>query len=116
MSIKLSKKHGLNPTMNVCFYCGETKELLLLGRLKNDEEAPRTVCTDLEPCDNCKEKFQEGILLIEVFSKTDTDTTGNYWLVSSEAVNSKEILTKGKAFITIEDAKELGLYGETNGN
>ena len=34
MSIKLSPKHGLNPTIATCFYCGKDKnELILAGKI-----------------------------------------------------------------------------------
>lgn len=36
-SIKMSKKHGLNPCIPICVFCGKEKnELALLGRLKDD--------------------------------------------------------------------------------
>ena len=39
-SIKLSPKHGVNPTMGKCMRCGApTNEIAMLGRLKGDEEA-----------------------------------------------------------------------------
>lgn len=42
-SIKLSPKHGVNPTIPVCFFCGKPKnEIALMGRMggKEDIEAP----------------------------------------------------------------------------
>jgi hypothetical protein len=40
--IKLSPQHGVNPSIGVCFYCGEDSgEIILPGRLKGDVEAPR---------------------------------------------------------------------------
>ena len=36
MALKLSPKHGLNPTISVCFWCGEEKdESALLGHIGN---------------------------------------------------------------------------------
>lgn len=61
--IKLSEKYGVNPTIPVCFWCGESKnEIALLGRLGDarkgeDIEAPKNMVLDYEPCDKCKEKF-----------------------------------------------------------
>lgn len=38
-SIKLSSKHGVNPTIPVCFFCGEEKnEIALLGRIGGKED------------------------------------------------------------------------------
>ena len=65
-SIRLSEKHGVNPTIPICFFCGEEKpEIALLGKLKNDEEAPRNAVINYEPCDNCKALMEQGITLIE---------------------------------------------------
>jgi len=66
-SIKLSPKHGLNPTIPVCFWCGQQKnEVALLGRLKGDAEAPMHVVLNYEPCDACKEMFEKGIHVVGV--------------------------------------------------
>ena len=64
--IKLSEQHGLNPSINVCFFCGEDKELLILGKLKGDAKAPTRVVADYHPCDKCKEKMRNGVTVIEV--------------------------------------------------
>ena len=68
MSIRISKKHGLNPTIPKCFYCGADKnEIALLGTLKGDAEAPRTgLILDYEPCEECAKNFKEGVLVIAV--------------------------------------------------
>ena len=68
-SIKISEKHGVNPTMPLCFFCGEEKnEIVLLGKLPGDVEAPRHMWIpgDYEPCEKCKEKWAQGVALIEV--------------------------------------------------
>lgn len=64
--IEPSPKHGLNPSLNICFWCKEPKGMLLMGYLPNDEKAPYAILTDYEPCDKCKEKFNQGIQLIEI--------------------------------------------------
>lgn len=64
--IRVSEKHGLNPSMPVCFLCGETKnEIVLFGRLKDDAEAPKYCVVDYEPCDKCKEKYKNDAVFIE---------------------------------------------------
>lgn len=80
-SIKLSSKHGVNPSMDICFYCQEVKQLLLMGRLPYDKEAPRQVCTSLEPCDACKEKFETEKAVVIVEATQDSkgiSPTGRY--------------------------------------
>ena len=64
--ITLSKKHGINPSLDICFWCGEPKGLALCGRMKGDAEAPKQMVTSLNPCDKCREKFKLGVHLIEV--------------------------------------------------
>lgn len=67
-SIKLSPKHGLNPVIATCFFCGESKnEIALLGKInKEDDEAPMYGAIDYEPCDKCKEKWDRGVAVVEV--------------------------------------------------
>lgn len=66
--IKLSPKHGVNPSMVMCFWCGGDKnEIALLGRMnREDDEAPRKIFHDYEPCDKCKELFSHGVHIIGV--------------------------------------------------
>lgn len=66
-SIRLSSKHGVNPTIPICFWCGREKnEIALLGKLKGDKEAPRNAIINYEPCDDCAAMFEKGILVIGV--------------------------------------------------
>ena len=54
-SIRISEKHGVNPTIPICFYCGEDKnEVALLGKLHGDKEAPMRMWIngDYEPDDS----------------------------------------------------------------
>lgn len=66
-SIRLSPKHGVNPSIPTCFWCGEpTNVLVLFGRLPNDKEAGMHCGPiDYEPCDKCKGNWAQGITLIE---------------------------------------------------
>lgn len=64
--IRLHPEHGLNPTISICFYCREEKnELLLLGAGYKGK-APMNMVTSLEPCDECKKKYTDYTLLVEV--------------------------------------------------
>ena len=68
--IKLSPKYGVNPTIPVCFFCGEDKnEIAMLGRIGDgrkgeDFEAPIKMCLDYEPCDKCKDAMSKGVTII----------------------------------------------------
>ena len=71
-SIRISKKHGVNPTIPICFWCGKEKnEIALLGKLPNDIEAPRKIWIpgDYEPCDSCKTYWSKGIRIVEAYEQ-----------------------------------------------
>lgn len=73
-SIRLSPKHGVNPTIPVCFFCGREKnEIALLGRLPGDAEAPRNAVLDYEPCEDCKAKMAMGYTLVGVLDAPPRD-------------------------------------------
>jgi hypothetical protein len=65
-NIRISKKHGLNPTLLTCFWCGEeTGEIALLGKIdKEDSAAPMRCVLNYEPCEKCKKLFSQGIHVI----------------------------------------------------
>jgi hypothetical protein len=128
MQLILSKEHGLNPGMQVCFFCGDAKGVLLFGANKG-KEAPRETITDYEPCDCCKGKFAEGFLLIEASKKPKHENqmsikasmgenaypTGSYWLLKEDAAQrifGEMAKLGGKAFVDKEVATLLGLYDE----
>lgn len=69
--IKLSPKHGVNPTIPMCFWCGGDKEeVALMGKMdKQDSEAPRRMIINYEPCAKCKEIFDKGIHVMGVVDK-----------------------------------------------
>lgn len=65
--IRLSKKHGANPTIAICAWCNEpTGEVVLVGQLPGDAEAPKEMIVSYEPCDKCREKWEQGVACIEV--------------------------------------------------
>lgn len=109
--IKVSQKHGVNPSMDICFWCGEVRGVALCGKLKGDAEAPKKMVTSLEPCDKCKERFKKGVHLIEVtddgshcgnnkaFAFKDTEgkfhwPTGRYVIMKPEAMKGGKAGTK----------------------
>ena len=108
-SITLSPKHGVNPTIPVCFWCGKQKnEIALLGRVwekdpntgkkvrGTDMEAPMCMCLDPEPCEDCARNFSQGVVLMEcvdepngMFSVTDSEKR-QHWLTGRYAVMRSE--------------------------
>lgn len=65
--IRISEKHGVNPTLGVCAWCGEeTGEIAMLGYLPGDVEAPKHTVLSYAPCEECKKKWEQGVAIIEV--------------------------------------------------
>ena len=93
-NIKLSPKHGVNPTIPVCFFCGKDKnEIALLGHIRqkdengntikgSDVEAPMRMVLDYEPCDECKRNMELGITIIDVIE-------------TEKSMNNKMEISKG---------------------
>jgi len=92
--ITLSKKHGVNPSMPTCYYCGEaTGEIILPGargeamarKLGNEDGKMPMYCPPISiiPCDKCKEK---GVGFVEVDNETNREPTGRRWLIKDSAL------------------------------
>ena len=109
--LKLHPKHGVNPTIPVCFWCGKEKnEVALLGAAYKGE-APRNLVIDLEPCPDCEAKWAQGITLLEATPGSDgPDYTGRWVVVKEEAVPHlftpqsvvDQVLAKRKALVVPE--------------
>lgn len=108
MSIRLSKKHGVNPSLIKCPICKKEYGIALFGRLKGDEEAPKTVEGDL--CDECKQKY---VTVIEV-SRDDKGLykTGRCIYVPKE--NVKKECPDNIAYMIDTDFKNLIEDGTNN--
>lgn len=89
-SIKLSPKHGVNPSVLHCFICGKETGLALLGKLKNDAEAPHDISNPNEICDDCRKQIEAGNkFFLEVKDDTDhnnPERTGRMVCVKGEAL------------------------------
>lgn len=125
-NITLSPKYGVNPTIPVCFWCGESKnEIALLGhigdgRKHEDFEAPRYSVINYEPCDKCRAQMSQGFTVMEATTKPNRVSsveiqkgvypTGRYVVLKNEA--AERIfgdLIKGnrKAFLPVEAFSEM---------
>ena len=112
-SIRLSPKHGVNPSISVCFFCGKPKqELVLFGRLKNDEKAPKEVLLDYEPCEACKEQFSGGIPILGV---TETPNTAHQLPIQESLYPTGSYLVASEDFIRREFGPELAASGKQAG-
>lgn len=103
MSIRVSKKHGVNPVIPLCFWCGKEKEeIALLGMLPGDKEAPKNAILNYKPCDSCQKSIDSGVWLIEAAIRPIKDD-------QPELV--KGAYPTGRwCVVTIESAKEM--FGE----
>lgn len=131
MSIRISEKHGVNPTIPVCFWCGKEKnEVALLGKLKGDVEAPRNCILDYEPCDECKKNWSLGVALLGTSKKPLNETlppikntsegtlypTGQWLVVTKEAAKRffNEVATEEEIEKTDHILVEQGLIDYLN--
>ena len=63
--IPVSQKHGVNPSIPICYFCREPKnEVALLGRLRGNVKAPHHCLLDMEPCDMCAERRKTHVHLV----------------------------------------------------
>lgn len=89
-TIKVSEKHGVNPMLCVCWYCGrDTGEIAMLGKLKNDEQAPHRGVLNREPCKECKEYMAAGVIFISVRDGESGENpyrTGGFAVITEDGV------------------------------
>ena len=72
--IKISPKHGLNPTIPVCFWCGKQKnEIALMGRMTDDIEAPKNMVLNYVPCEECQNHMAMGVAVLEASDHPNTE-------------------------------------------
>lgn len=128
MSIQLSEKHGVNPAIPKCFFCGEDKnEIILAGRLPNDADAREVLhgkVVGMEPCDKCKDYMRQGVILVSVRKDSDENNpyrTGGWVVIKEEAaarlfsdVFGQEIGNKRFAFLEDEVWDTIGLPRNEN--
>ena len=98
MSLRLSKKYGVNPSILVCPVCGKDIGVALLGA-NGGKEAPRKI-TSMDLCDNCKQIVKEGNTFIFCVKQTEKNIqpTGAYIKISNEYL-AISIPPKGIAFM-----------------
>lgn len=113
----LSKKHGLNPSLDICFWCGEEKGIALLGKIggrNQDLKAPPKVITNYEPCDKCKEQMESGITIMEVCENSVVENLkpiGKNDMGQSVFPTGKFVVVKEDSFNRIFQDKLDSLHG-----
>jgi hypothetical protein len=131
-SIRLSEQHGVNPSMMQCFFCTEEFGVALLGKLKDDAEAPRKICfgPKSEPCPKCEKLMEMGVIFVSVKTedaepnRDNPYRTGGWIVLKEEGVRRlpiddelKESILKSRFCFIPDDAWEmLGFpHGEMEG-
>lgn len=72
--IRVSEKHGVNPSITICPICGKETGITLLGKLKGDKEAPMRMLSD--PCDDCISKLGNDKIYILAINDQGYGTKG----------------------------------------
>ena len=122
--IRLSKKYGVNPSIPICFWCGQEKnEIALLGHIGDgrrgeDLEAPRNILLDYEPCDGCQKNMALGVTVMEaeispIFKNQPEFQPGTYptgkWIVlkkeAADRIFGDELKGHNKIFVDSETFK-----------
>ena len=119
--IRLSEEHGVNPSVDHCFFCGEDYAVALFGKLKGDVAAPHSVCTG-GICDRCeKVREQGGVFLIEINSedggKENPRRTGRMCALKEEAIHelfqpaelAETVVKKGMAYVEEGVLDKIGI-------
>ena len=76
-SIKLSPKHGVNPSVLYCICCGKDYGVAMLGKLKGDKEAPRDIYHGL--CNDCQGVVEQGgAMIIKVIDEEKGNNSQRY--------------------------------------
>lgn len=133
MSIRLSEKHGVNPSVEQCFVCLKDVGVVLFGKINagrharpadRDPQAPHKVCFghNSEPCAECKKHMEMGVILISVDeAKTDDERnpyrTGGWCVVNEDFIKRvfqpdelvEHVLKRRMAFMPDEAWDMIGL-------
>lgn len=119
--MRISQKHGVNPSLMCCPVCGKETGVALLGQLKDDAEAPRYI-SDSEPCEKCRadfEEYKQKGFLIFVIEKENRDWRFFHSLhvikfEAAEKLFEPEFRKEGACFMSLKDATELNLVPSAN--
>lgn len=125
--LRLSPKHGVNPSVEICYVCGKDVGVILFGALKGDVEAPRKACINKSPCAECKEWMTKGVICISVNPKLSQDKedpwrSGGWAVIKDEAITRflehntellADVLARRVMFIEDDVWDSIGLPART---
>lgn len=108
--ILLSPKHGVNPSLMKCECCGEDYGIAMLGKLKDDAEAPKEIYQGL--CDSCQSVVdQGGLLVIEVKDGESGDNPYRTGRIIGLSKDAKERLGADTSICYMEESVFNKLFG-----
>ena len=118
-SLKLHWVHGVNPTIPVCYFCGQDKkEVALLGAAYKGQ-APMNMVIDQEPCDDCKSWMKKGVILIQVEDNSEPPhpvRTGGFCVISEAGIRkmftdeaATDLLEKRAGFLEQSLWEDVGI-------
>ena len=134
--IRLSEEHGLNPSITTCFYCGKDAGIILPGaggdmvaRKMGYEDGKMPMhcgVVDMNPCSECEEHMQQGIIIIGMANGEDpnkdlnVNRSGHYIVVKDRFFENLKDITDATAvidkilqqrwtFMELETLEKLGL-------
>lgn len=121
-NLKLSKKHGVNPSLQVCTICGHDDGIAMFGYITGDKEAPRRTLSP-EPCKKCKADIEnykkQGFVIFVINDEFENEEMAHTtpWqhfkyltVVKREAEFIQDWDTsKGACFLQASRATKMGL-------
>lgn len=112
-SVTLSSRHGVNPSVLHCICCGKDYGVALLGKLKNDEEAPRDIYQGL--CDDCKGVIDKGgVMIIEVKDGESGDNPYRTGRIIGVSKDFKERNHIENPMVYMEESSFNQVFGDVN--
>ena len=128
--IKLSKKHGLQPVIPLCLYCGKEKNEIRLYGAEGDKLAkfmgykdgalPMSmhIPGDLDPCETCKDTGNIFIVVVNeamhsiITAVSTTEDQLKKFIADEDKLNA--ILNKRVLIMDAEAAHSIGILKEEN--
>lgn len=121
-SLKLHPEFGVNPTIPVCYWCGEdTGQIALMGAYLKGE-APARMVVDKQPCEACQKRWADGVVIMEAGFLEPHEPTGRHIIARREVVRDmitddtirEKVLAEGKMKVSADMFRQLTGEGRLN--
>ena len=102
--------------MSRCFFCGEGKDILINGRMRDISKYHNKVI-DQEPCPKCAEYMKEGVILVSVKDEEESQNpyrTGKFAVVRATCFPPEHTVQRTRfAYVTDTMWTKMGLDQKT---